>query len=143
MEWMWAAMGAADGGRDGQTDTAGYSKAFAGSDGSNDIWDYVWYKDSDNAAHGADSRTHEVGKKKPNELGLFDMSGNVWEWCWDWYGGYPEGRPTNYTGAASGLYRVVRGGAWSVIASSCAVTFRTYGNLGGRGNDVGFRVVCR
>ena len=81
-------------------DTTGYLKAFAGSTGSNTIGDYAWYYSN------AGSTTHPVGTKPANELGLHDMSGNVWEWCWDWWGApYPTGPLTNYRGAASGTYR--------------------------------------
>jgi formylglycine-generating enzyme required for sulfatase activity len=56
--------------------------------------------------------THEVGKKLPNGLGIYDMSGNVFEWCWDWYDDYTSGAQNNPAGPASGSYRVVRGGSW-------------------------------
>lgn len=77
MEWMWAAMGAPSDGQNGGTNTTGYSKAFAGSTGSNVRGDYAWTDENSN------STTHPVGSKLPNELGLYDMSGNASEWCWD------------------------------------------------------------
>jgi len=66
-----------------------------------------WYNSNSNG------KTHEVGKKPANKFGLHDMHGNVWEWCWDWYGGdYPSGAQTDPLGASSGLLRVLRGGGW-------------------------------
>jgi formylglycine-generating enzyme required for sulfatase activity len=117
MEWMWAAMGA-DTASPGQVNRTGYKKTFAGSTGSNSIGDYAWYADN------SGGKTHPVGTKRANELGLYDMSGNVWEWCWDWYGDWPSGAKIIFTGAASGEDRVRRGGGWGFDASYCAVSVR-------------------
>jgi formylglycine-generating enzyme required for sulfatase activity len=133
MEWMWAAMGAD---KTVQPNVTGYNKAFAGSTGSNSIDDYAWY-DSNSG-----NKTHEVGKKEANELGLRDMSGNIDEWCWDWYDSYPAGEHTDYTGAASGTNRMIRGGSCDGGASRCAVSYRIKFSPDGRGSDLGFRVVC-
>ncbi len=119
MEWMWAAMGA-DTDNPGKVNTKGYNKEFAGSNGTNAIGDYAWTKENSN------DTTHPVGTKLPNELGLYDMSGNVNEWCWDWWTkNYPSGSTTNYKGAASGDDRVERGGsgdsyAWDSYAN-CSI----------------------
>ncbi|MDR2095918.1 MAG: SUMF1/EgtB/PvdO family nonheme iron enzyme [Treponema sp.] len=133
MEWMWAAMGADT---SVQPNITGYDKAFAGSTGSNSIDEYAWYDTN------SDSKTHEVGKKNANELELKDMSGNVFEWCWDWHDSYPAEGTTDYTGAASGAARVIRGGSWSNYASICAVSCRVNTYPDNRFDDLGFRVVC-
>ncbi len=94
---------------------------------------YAWYYNNSN------SKTHPVGTKKPNAWGLYDMSGNVWEWCLDWYRTLAYG--TDPVGSASGSYRVLRGGSWGSGVGSCASSYRDYGDPSSRRNFNGFRLV--
>ena len=71
-------------------------------------------------------KTHHVKTKSPNELGIYDMSGNVWEWCSDWAGDYSSSTQTNPKGASSGTCRVGRGGSWRDYASNCRVSNRFF-----------------
>jgi len=103
--------------------------------GSNTIDTVAWYEDN------SGDKTHEVGKKTPNGLGLYDMSGNVWEWCWDWYGSYTSGAQTDPMGAAAGSYRVERGGSWYSAASGARSTYRNSSYPLLRGTYIGFRLV--
>ena len=87
--------------------------------GSNTIDDVAWYYED------PVSKSHPVKTKAPNELGIYDMSGNIWEWCSDWYGEYSSAAQTDPAGSSTGSYRVCRGGSWGSYAASCRVANRT------------------
>lgn len=121
-EWEYAARGGKK------------SKGYKYS-GSNTIDNVAWYTSI------SSSKTHEVGTKSPNELGIYDMSGNVWEWCSDWYGSYSSSSQTDPTGPTSGSARVLRGGSWGNYARYCRVSLRDSTAPSSRGSDCGFRLV--
>lgn len=102
--------------------------------GSNYIDNVAWYDGN------SGDKTHPVATKSPNELGIYDMSGNVWEWCADWYGDYSSGRQTNPKGPYGGSYRVCRGGGWDGIAGYCRSSNRCIGNPAYRYYDLGLRL---
>ena len=121
-EWEYAARGGS------------LSKGYTYS-GSNNIGDVAWY-DSNSG-----NKTHPIGQKTQNELGIYDMTGNVWEWCWDWKGSYSSGSQTNPKGASRSSNRVLRGGSWRYNASFCRVAYRINYYPDYRHDYIGFRVV--
>ena len=115
------------------------SLTYSGTSDVNKFGDYAWYMDNSN------STTHEVGTKLQNAFGLYDMSGNVWEWCWNWftdsYDTTTEGG-SDPTGTSAGSHRVFRGGSWYYGSVYCAVSYRgDYEYPYYRGFNLGFRVV--
>jgi formylglycine-generating enzyme required for sulfatase activity len=122
-EWEYAAKGG---------DKAYMTFEYAGSNSTDGV---AWYSDN------SGEKTHPVGTKQPNSLGIYDMSGNVWEWCWDWYGPYNPWSLTDPQGPASGSIRVLRGGSWGILARDLRSTNR--GNFAPllRFISFGFRLV--
>ena len=123
-EWEWAAKG-------------GEEYKWSGTNTESELGTYAWYYDNSN------SKTHEVKKKQANGYGLYDMSGNVWEWCWDWYSSSTPTGGQDPTGASSGGDRVERGGCWGDDAKFCVVGFRGSLGPGLCGDGLGFRLACR
>ena len=120
-EWEYAARGG--------NKSRGYKYS-----GSDDLGSVAWYKDN------SGREVHPVGSKSANELGLYDMSGNVYEWCADWYDSYPSSSQTNPTGASSGSHRVNRGSSWIYGAASCSVANRGRNTPSGSYSDLGLRL---
>jgi formylglycine-generating enzyme required for sulfatase activity len=127
-EWEYAARG------------GNQSNGFKFS-GSNYINEVAWYNDNATQGniHGTQKTTRPVGLKKPNELGLYDMTGNVYEWCSDYYKGFPGSRDVP---DLTGTHRVHRGGSWSNTPIRCRVSGRPGGNQDGRSNALGFRLAA-
>ena len=121
-EWEYAARGGKN--------SRGYQYS-----GSNNISDVAWY------TNNSGSKTHAVGTKQSNELGIYDMTGNVWEWCQDWKGTYSSSSQVNPTGATSGSLRVSRGGSWYNAARLCRSSYRSNITPGYRDINLGLRLV--
>ena len=113
---------------------SGSSTAYCFGEGDARLGEYAWY------GANSDSKTHPVGQKAPNAWGLYDMHGNVWEWCRDWYGDYSSGSLTDPTGASTGSCRVDRGGSWYGEAALCRSAIRLRDVPSRRGLSLGFRL---
>lgn len=120
-EWEFAAKGGNEG--------KGYKYS-----GSNDVNAVAWYKSN------SGGKTHPVAKKQANELGLYDMCGNVWEWCSDWKGDYSGTAQTNPKGPNTGTRRVLRGGSWDYTARDVRVSYRGSNAPDNRNSNNGLRL---
>lgn len=128
-EWEYAARAG------GKSDTA-----FSGSNNINEV---AWYFGNSGDENSHDYGTHDVGTKKPNALGIYDMTGNVWEWCWDWYAAYDDKFLNNPRGISYGSERVRRGGSWHVKIRRSTMTTRNSRSPGHRSTHYGIRLVRR
>ncbi len=121
-EWEYACRG-------------GTTSRFSFGNSDTSLSAYAWY------GSNSGNKTHDVGQKKPNAFGLYEMHGNVWEWCNDWKGQYSSSSVTDPAGPVSGSYRVFRGGYWINSAGICRSANRSGGGPGRRSGSLGFRVV--
>ena len=123
-EWEYAAMG-------------GEKSKYAGCNEESELSSYAWYKAN------SDNKPHQVETKQANKFGLFDMSGNVWEWCWDWYDNSTPTEGKDPVGAVSGVDRIIRGGSWRSVAADCGCSSRLSDYPDVSYNHLGLRLACR
>jgi len=122
-EWEYAARGG----------NKGTQSLYAGG---NDLDQVGWFTEN------SGGKTHPVRRKAANELGLYDMTGNVWEWCSDWYSDYSDAQLINPKGKTSGIAKVRRGGSWGLNARNCRLSSRNESEPDYRNNILGFRLAA-
>ena len=128
-EWEFAARGGING-PSGPQDRV----YFAGGDESASPLDFCWF------SMNAKTAPHPVREKRPNQLGLYDMSGNVWEWCWDWHADYPTDPVVDYAGPATGKNRIYRGGSYLNNLGQLRASFRIWDSPALKVRSLGFRI---
>jgi formylglycine-generating enzyme required for sulfatase activity len=140
-EWEYAVIGGQQSGEQDEAGNAIKKYKYAGSDNLNEVgWFFYKFRDELDK-HGKEIRTQRVGLLNSNQLGIYDMSGQVFEWCEDWYAAYEAHPEKDDSGPEEGTYRVLRGGSWDFNAENCRVAYRFNYDPVNRDNDVGFRVV--
>ena len=119
---------------------AGSKTAYSFGESSRSLGDYAWFKSNSESKTHPFGKTHPVGKKKPNAWGLYDIHGNIWEWCSDWYAKDPRGSATDPMGSRTGSYPVLRGGSCFCTAEVCRSANRSWNYPWYRDYGYGFRV---
>ena len=117
---------------------AGSSEIYSFGSDKSQLDNYGWFKG--NAWDEGEKYAHPVAQKKPNEWGLYDMHGNVYEWCQDWYADYPSGSFEDPKGPSKGTRRIIRGGSWNFYSWGCRSSYRDFSAPSAANSHLGFRL---